>query len=71
MAVYEWAQLLQKWETSAIEGEQMIGQLAQWGQQTHERIVRCEHNQRLLEQQVQLLAAQVAELRAKRAVSKA
>src|SRR4051812_23812774 len=49
MAVYDWTHLLQRWENGTIETEQMIGQLLQWGQQTHEQAARCEHKQVVLE----------------------
>lgn len=70
MATYDWASLKQQWEHGQIDVEQAIGQLLQWGEQTHKLALTHERQRDTYERQIADLAARVAALEGQRPAPK-
>ena len=62
MAVYDWETLKWQWEHDKVSMEQMIGQLLQWGEQTHQQSTTNQRQMEALERRVIALVARVAVL---------
>jgi hypothetical protein len=70
MAVYDWAVLKRQWEQAGLSVEQMVGQLLQWGEQTHEQGQAHQRQIAALERQLAGLAARVTALESQRPAPK-
>ncbi|MFN8489975.1 MAG: hypothetical protein U0350_20480 [Caldilineaceae bacterium] len=66
MAAYDWTVLKRQWERAELSTEQMVGQLLQWGEQTHQQNVAHERQLAALERQLAALTARVAALESQR-----
>lgn len=66
MAAYDWIVLKRQWERAELSVEQMVGQLLQWGEQTHQQNSAHERQLTALERQLSALTARVAALESQR-----
>ncbi|MFN8486593.1 MAG: hypothetical protein U0350_03315 [Caldilineaceae bacterium] len=64
MAAYDWETLKWQWEHDKLSAEQMVGQLLQWGEQTHQQGAANERKLEALERQVTALLALAARVTA-------
>ncbi|MFN8492151.1 MAG: hypothetical protein U0350_31420 [Caldilineaceae bacterium] len=71
MAAYDWETLKWQWEHDKVSMEQMMGQLLQWGEQTHQQCTNHQRQLEALERQVIALAARVTVLEQQRSTPKA
>ena len=62
MAAHDWETLKWQWEHDKLSMEQMMGQLLQWGEQTHQQCTANQRQMEALERQVMTLAARVTVL---------
>ena len=66
MAVIDWDTLKHQWEHEQMSMKQMIGQLLQWGDQTHQASTAQARQLTALERQVTVLTARVTALESQR-----
>jgi polyhydroxyalkanoate synthesis regulator phasin len=59
MAMYDWEELLNRWEHKKLTVEQAIGQLLQWGQATSKTLAAWPAHLEALKRQVVKLAQRV------------
>ena len=62
MARHEWATLISLWHREKLDMEQMVGQLIQWGQHTHEQATTNQTKYAALERQVAALVRRIEAL---------
>ncbi|MFN8495507.1 MAG: hypothetical protein U0350_48375 [Caldilineaceae bacterium] len=62
MAAYNWDTLKWQWEHAKLSAEQMMGQLLQWGELTHQQSIANQRQLEALERQVLALTARMTVL---------